>query len=584
LLREERRKLAAILAADVAGYSRLMAEDESDTLARLRRLRAEVLEPKIAQFHGRIVGSAGDSLLVEFASAVEAVKCTVELQEELEGRNAGLPEERRMAFRMGVNLGDVIAEDGTIHGDGVNVAARLEKLAEPGGICIARSIYDQVKSKLDCAYDDLGEQRVHNIAEPLRVYRVKPAKQFAGAGSRKPTTGGSELADRPSIAVLPFTNMSGDPEQEFFSDGITEDIITELSRFHSLFVIARNSSFLYKGQAVNAVEVGRTLGVRYVAEGSVRRAQDRVRVTAQLIDARTGAHLWAERFDRQLEDIFAVQDEVTRRIVTSIAPVLAGDSLQLAKRKPPEDMRAYDYYLHAKALVDTPLADTDLKQARDYCDRAIQLDPSYARAHAYKALSYTVGILIIEAEDLAEWRRQALLGAEDALAMDPMDSLSHWAMGEAAFMVKQYDRSLGHFARAISLNPNDADMLAIAAFVHSACGDPDTGLRHLEMALERNPSSPAWYNWTRAGSLYMAGRYEDAAAALELFGRPNAGVLRWRAAILVKLGRIEEARRAMQSLLALKPDLTVGKALAFFDYLPCHRDYVDCLRQAGLPE
>jgi adenylate cyclase len=232
---------------------------------------------------------------------------------------------------------------------------------------------------------------------------------------------------------------------------------------------------------------------------------------------------WAERFDRQLEDIFAVQDEVTRRIVTSIAPLLAGESLQLAKRKPPEDMRAYDYYLRAKALVDTPLTDADLKQARDYCNHAIQLDPSYARAHSYKALSYTVGILIIEADDLAEWRRQALLCAEEALELNPMDSVSDWAMGEATFMLMQYGRSLSHFARAIALNPNDADMLAISAFVHSACGDPDKGLRHLEMPLERNPSSPAWYHWTRGGSLYIAGRYEDAAAALELFGQPNAG-------------------------------------------------------------
>ena len=581
-MREERRRLAAILAADVAGYSRLMSVDESGTLARLRQLRAEVFEPKIVHFHGRVVGSAGDSLLVEFASAVEAVKCAVELQEELEGRNAGLPEERRMAFRMGVNLGDVIAEDGTIHGDGVNVAARLEKLAEVGGVCVGRAIYDQVKGKLACAYDDLGEQRVHNIAEPVHAYRVRPARE--AAGKTPPAKGPPVVPDKPSIAILPFANMSGDPEQEYFSDGITEDIITELSRFHSLFVIARNSSFLYKDRATDAVDVGRRLNVRYVAEGSVRRAQDRVRVTAQLIDARTGAHLWAERFDRQLEDIFAVQDEVTRKIVTSIAPLLAGESLLLAKRKPPEDMQAYDYYLKAKALVDNPLTDTDLKEARDYCGRAIRIDPLYARAHACKALSYTVGILILEAEDVAEWRRQALMSAEEALALDPMDSVSHWAMGEAAFMVRQYDRSLGHFARAISLNPNDADMLAISAFVHSACGDPELGLRHMEMALERNPSSPAWYNWTRGGAFYMAGRFEEAAAALELFGRPNAGVLRWRAAILVRLGRIDEARAAMQALLALKPDFTVGKALAFFDYLPSHRDFVDCLRRAGLPE
>jgi len=419
----------------------------------------------------------------------------------------------------------------------------------------------------------------------VRTYRVKLAAQhFAGAGSWRLATGGPAIADRPSIAVLPFTNMSDDPGQEFFSDGITEDIITELSRFHSLFVIARNSSFLYKGRAANAIDVGRSLGVRYVAEGSVRRAQNRVRVTAQLIDARTGAHLWAERFDRELEDVFAVQDEVTRKIVTSIAPLLAGESLQLAKRKPPEDMRAYDYYLRAKAVVDDPLTDADLKEARNYCGRAIQLDPSYARAHAYKALSYTVGVLILEAEDLAEWRRQALLSAEDAFALNPMDSVSHWAMGEATFMLKQYDRSLSHFARAISLNPNDADMLAISAFVHSACGDPDTGLRHLEMALERNPFSPAWYNWTRGGSLYMAGRYQEAAAALELFGQPNAGVLRWRTAILIKLGRMEEASATMQTLLTLKPDFTVRKALAFFDYLPNCKDYVDCLYRAGLPE
>jgi TolB-like protein/class 3 adenylate cyclase/tetratricopeptide (TPR) repeat protein len=581
-LREERRRLAAILAADVAGYSRLMAADESGTVARLRQLRAEVFEPKIAEFHGRIVGSAGDSLLVEFASAVEAVKCAIELQGELERLNAGLPEERQMVFRMGVNLGDVIAEDDTIHGDGVNVAARLEKLADPGGVCVGRAIYDQVKGKFACAYDDLGEQRVHNIPEPVHAFRVRPAR--GAAGKVPPAMVPPVVHAKPSIAVLPFTNMSGDPEQEYFSDGITEDIITELSRFHSLFVVARNSSFVYKGRATDAVDVGRRLNVQYVTEGSVRRAQDRVRVTAQLIDARTGTHLWAERFDRQLEDVFAVQDEVTRKIVTSIAPVLAGESLRLAKRKPPEDMQAYDYYLKAKPLVDNPLTDMDLKEAREFCGRAIRLDPLYARAHACKALSFMVGILIIEAEDVAEWRGQALLCAEEALALDPNDSVSHWAMGEATFMVRQYNRSLGHFARAISLNPNDADMLAISAFVHSACGDSELGLRHMEMALERNPSSPTWYNWTRAGSLYMAGRYDEAAAALELFGRPNPGVLRWRAAILVKLGRIDDARAAMQALLALKPDLTVRKALAFFDYLPSHRDYVDCLRRAGLPE
>jgi adenylate cyclase len=331
-----------------------MSADEAGTLARLKRLRAEVFEPKIARFDGRIVGSAGDSLLVEFASAVKAVECAAELQEELGHRNAGLPQDRIMAFRMGVNLGDVIADDDTIHGDGVNIAARLEKLAEPGGICLGRTIFDQVRGKLPYLYDDLGEQRVHNIAEPVRAYRVNLKKGRADGDSRTPTDDARPLPDRPSIAVLPFTNMSGDPDQEYFSDGITEDIITELSRFRSLFVIARNSSFVYKGKPTNATEVGRALGVRYITEGSVRRIGNRVRVTAQLIDSPTGVHLWAERFDRQYEDIFALQDELTRRIVTSIAPLLGVESLQLAKRKPPEDMRAYDYYLKAKSLVDIP--------------------------------------------------------------------------------------------------------------------------------------------------------------------------------------------------------------------------------------
>ena len=324
-MQQDQRRLAAILAADIAGYSRLMAADEAGTLAQLRRLRAEVIDPRIAAYQGHVVGSAGDSLLIEFASAVNAVQCAVELQAMLAEHNAELPDDRRMIFRMGVNLGDVIAGDGTIHGDGVNVAARLEKLAEPGTVCIGRSIYDQVKGKLAYGYDDLGAAAV-------------PQHRGAGASVPGHATGSAQDArpagkttalptDKPSIAVLPFTNMSGDPEQEYFSDGITEDIITELSRFHSLFVIARNSSFTYKGRAANVVEIGRTLGVRYVAEGSVRRAGNRVRVTAQLVDTRTGSHLWAERFDRDLEDVFAVQDEVTRSIVTNIAPLLAAESL-----------------------------------------------------------------------------------------------------------------------------------------------------------------------------------------------------------------------------------------------------------------
>ena len=320
-MQQEHRRLAAILAADVVGYSKLMAANESGTLALLRRLRAEVIEPKISQFHGRIVGSAGDSLLVEFSSAVSAVQCAFETQEALADQNASLPVNRRMVFRMGVNLGDVIPEDNTIHGDGVNIASRLEKLAEPGSVCIGRNVYDQVRGKLDYGYSDLGEQQVHNMPEPVHAYRVRLSKSTAdtllGTSSKD-----LPLPDRPSIAVLPFQNMSGDHEQEYFADGIVEDIITELSRMRWLFVIARNSSFTYKGRAVDVKQVGRELGVRYVLEGSVRKAGHRMRITGQLIDTTTGAHLWADRFEGKLEDVFDLQDQVTASVVGAIAPRL----------------------------------------------------------------------------------------------------------------------------------------------------------------------------------------------------------------------------------------------------------------------
>src|SRR5262249_12294365 len=319
VLSQEHRKLAAILAADVVGYSRLMAADETGTLARLTKLRGEVIEPRIVQFHGRIVGSAGDSLLVEFPSAISAVQCALEVQERLAHANADLPDDKRMAFRMGVNLCDVIAEGDTIHGDGVNVAARLERLAEPGSICIGRNVYDQVRGKLACAYSDLGEQRLRNIPEPVRVYRVQSSTHAATVPTAKGTL---PLPDKPSIAVLPFANMSGDAEQEYFADGIVEEIITALSRLRWLFVIARNSTFVYKGRAVDVKQIGRELGVRYVLEGSVRKAGNKVRITGQLIDSTTGAHLWADRFDGSMEDVFDLQDQVTASVVTAIAPKL----------------------------------------------------------------------------------------------------------------------------------------------------------------------------------------------------------------------------------------------------------------------
>jgi adenylate cyclase len=384
---EQQRRLAAILAADVAGYSRLMAEDEMRTLACLKQLRAEVIEPKIAEFRGRVVGSAGDSLLVEFASAVSAVDCAIQMQNNIRLQNAELPPDRCMQFRVGVNLGDVIADGETIYGDGVNIAARLEKLADPGGVCIARSVYDQVKGKLDYAYTDLGEQRVHNIPEPVHAYRVKPAHSTTASSSGFANKAFPPLPDKPSIAVLPFQNMSGDPEQEYFADGVVEEIITALSRIRWLFVIARNSSFTYKGRAVHVKQVGLELGVRYVLEGSVRKAGNRVRITGQLIDVSTESHIWADRFEGDLANIFDLQDQVTASVVGAIEPMLEQAEIERAKRKPTESLDAYDHYLRGLAAVHQWTKEGN-REALAHFTRATELDPNFASAFGMAARCY----------------------------------------------------------------------------------------------------------------------------------------------------------------------------------------------------
>jgi TolB-like protein/Flp pilus assembly protein TadD len=394
----------------------------------------------------------------------------------------------------------------------------------------------------------------------------------------------SRPEDRPSIAVLPFANMSGDSAQDYFSDGITEDIITELSRFRFLFVIARNSSFAYKGAASDVRDVGRALGVRYVVEGSIRRSGNRVRVTAQLIEAGTGSHIWAERYDRELDDIFLVQDEIAQRVVTSVAPRIEVEGIDLAKRKLPEDMRAYDYYLRAKALFGWPRDGADLRQARAYCDRAIAIDPSYARAHAQKAFSYVLGLVLMDADDVEEWRRQALACAETAVALDPMDGFCHWSLGEAAFQARESQRALDHMARALAINPNDADVLAVSGYVHALAGDAEGGLRQMGMALERNPTDPSWYHWLRGIILYVLGRFDEALRAFKLHSPANLSVLMTRAATLVELGRIDEARADIKALLAIRPGATISDVRRYLDFMPDLDTYLDSLRRAGLPE
>ncbi|MFQ5954960.1 MAG: adenylate/guanylate cyclase domain-containing protein, partial [Kiloniellales bacterium] len=380
-LENTRRRLAAILSADVVGYSRLMGEDEAGTLAALKTHRKEIVDPKIAEHRGRVVKLMGDGMLVEFASAVEATQCAVEIQRAMAQRNAAVPKDRRVEFRIGINLGDIIVDGDDIHGDGVNVAARLEALAEPGGICIPRDLRNQVRDKLSVTFEDMGEVEVKNIARPIRVFRVDHTP--LPSRDSQPGAGGTAAAlpDKPSIAVLPFLNMSGDPEQEYFSDGLSEDIITELSRFRHLFVISRNSAFVYKGKSTKARDVAKDLGVQYVVEGSVRKAGNRVRVTAQLIEAEADRHVWAERYDRDLEDIFAVQDEITTAIVATLPGRIEAASQERAERKLPENLAAHEFVMAGKTLHHRSNP-KDNEEALRLLDRAIELDPKYAHAHA----------------------------------------------------------------------------------------------------------------------------------------------------------------------------------------------------------
>jgi len=579
------RRLAAILAADVVGYSRLMAADETGTLARLKTLRAEVIDPKIAQFEGRIVGSAGDSFLVEFASAVNAVQCAVEVQELLASRNIDLPDDRRMAFRMGVNLGDVIVQDDTIYGDGVNVAARLEKLAEPGGVCIDRSVFDQVKAKLAYGYTYLGEQRVHNIAEPVRAYHVLP---YGESGETRPILA---LPDKPSIAVLPFTNMTGDPDQEYFADGIVEEIITALSRMRWLFVIARNSSFTYKGKAVDVKQVGRELGVRYVLEGSVRKAGNRVRITGQLIDALTGSHLWADRFDGVLENIFDLQDQVTSSVVGAIAPKLEQAEIERARRKPTENLDAYDYYLRGMACVHR-WTKGDNVEALSHFNRAIEIDPNFAAAYGMAARCYSQRKVsrwtVDEARERAEARRLALraaeLGRDDPVALCTAGLVLEYVVGDIQHGMALVDR-------ALVLDPNYAWGWLFSGWIRVWGGEPEPAIEHVKRAIRLSPHDPQMFmmQLAIASAHYMAGRYAEALpwAQAVLREKPDFMVATCTiAAIFARLGQIAEARAAVEQLQQREPGLRLSNLDKWFlTSKPADSaKWVEGLRLAGLPE
>jgi TolB-like protein len=577
------RRLAAILAADVAGYSRLMAGDEAETLARLQRLRADLIEPKIREFRGNIVGSAGDSLLVEFTSALNAVECAIQMQASLASENAGLPEDQRMSFRMGVNLGDVIADGSTIYGDGVNIAARLEKLAEAGGVCIGRSVYEQVKGKVSYGFDDLGIQRVHNLPDPIQAYRLQVTAKGRSIRTALP------LPDKPSIAVLPFENLSGDREQEYFADGVVEEIITALSRFRQLFVIARNSSFTYKGRAVDVKQVGRELGVRYVLEGSVRKAANRLRITGQLIDTSTGAHLWADRFEGALENIFELQDQVTSSVVGAISPKLEQAEIERTRRKPTENLDAYDYYLRGLSGVHQWTKDST-EDALSNFYRAIELDSNFAVAYGMAARTFALrkGGGWLAPDNVPEAARLALraveLGKDDAVALGTAGMALSFVVGD-----HEYGKALTD--RAVVLNPNFAWGWLFSGWVRLWLGEPHEVIDRVARAMRLNPSDPHSQTVYHAMAIahFFADRYSEAASWAEMAMREKPNFVRpfcVAAASYALAGQDENARAAMARVRQIDPDLRLSDARELFPMKrPEDRSkWVNGLRLAGLPE
>jgi len=578
---EERvqRRLAAIVAADVVGYSRLIEQSEAGTLAALKERRRTILAPLVAHHQGRIVKVMGDGVLVEFASAVNAVTCAVELQTRMGEANNGLPEDRRVVLRVGINLGDVVVDGGDLYGDGVNVAARLQSMAGPGDICVSGSVYDQVKRKLDLGFDELGPQTIKNIAEPVAVYRVGSQSSSAHEYPRPVEKEPLSLPSKPSIAVLPFINMSNDPEQEAFVDGLTEDLITDLSRTTGLFVIARNSVFAYKGKPVDVRRIARELGVRHLLEGSARRAAGRVRINAQLIDAVGGDHLWAERFDRGLEDIFAVQDEVTGKIVEA----LVGRLTNQPARSRPTNMAAYDLCVRARGLsLQTALA---AREAIFLLERAIALDPEYAEAHRWLALNLWLGWEFWDRPMDAN-RALALAEAQRAVALDPNDAGNRWVLGIILGHECRWTESEAEFEATFKLDPNHADAWAIRADLAALGGRPKDAIQHVNKALRLNPHPPGWYYWMLGQAQYVLRDYESAARTLRTPATYRTTSRRTLAASLAQLGRLEDARQEAELFMMSNPNFTIRHWAASqpFRDEEARRHFVEGYRKAGLPE
>ena len=549
-----RQRLAAILAADAAGYSRLMAADERATLAALDAARA-VFRQRIEAHQGRVIDMAGDSVLAVFETASGALQAALAIQGDLTARSAASDPERRMAFRVGVHLGDVIEKpDGTVYGDGVNIASRLEGLAEPGGVTVSDAVQCAIRQGVEASFEDLGLQQVKNIERPVRAFRVRivrsPAPAVAG-----------ERIDKPTIAVLPLDNMSGDAQQEFFADGITEDIITELSRFRDLFVISRNSSFKYKGRAVDVQAFARELGVQYVVEGSVRKAGNRVRITVQLIDAETNRHLWAERYDRELADIFAIQDEVTQAIAATLPGRVEAASRDRAARKTPDSLAAWEWVLNAKTLHHRSQPEANAK-AQAMLERALALDPGYAHAHAWKAC--VLGQTWVNGWCADREATQELIAAElqRALALDNNDSDTHRILAAVHLIRNQHDRALYHQQRALELNPNDDLIVVQQGEILTWIGEPEAGIEWIRKAMRLNPYHPERF-WSHLGRAYfVARRYAEAVGAFQRIAAPEPTHHAFLAACHARLGEADAVTPHRAAVLAVAPNYTVEGCLA----------------------
>jgi adenylate cyclase len=587
------RRLTAVLAADVAGYSRLMGADEEGTLAQFKTLRRTLVDPAIAAHRGRIVKTTGDGILVEFASAVDAARGAAEIQRGMATQNINVPPDKRIEFRIGIHVGDIIIDDNDIFGDGVNIAVRLEGIAEPGGICVSDDAQRQIRGKIELAFDDMGPQSLKNIAEPMRAWRLQIDKNSSSTLPRRAAVETAQppaLPDKPSIAVLPFQNMSGDPEQEYFADGMVEEIITALSRFKSLFVIARNSSFTYKSKAVDIKQVGRELGVRYVVEGSVRKAAGSVRITGQLIDAATGAHLWADRFEGKLDDVFALQDKITEGVVSAIMPTVYKAEIDLAARRRPTNLSAYDLCLRAEPHFYS-MTREGLAEALQLAHRALELDPRYGYAAFLAGSCHIFNITQGWARDLNREMKEVTRLLSLALSIDENDPDILATVGcVTSFLTEDTAAAAEMVDRAVALNPNSAFAWNQRGHAYLFGGQAAEAILSFERSIRLNPLDPMLY-MTLAGmgiGFIELRRFDEAVAVARKAARQNqtfATAYRCLASALAHLGRDAEAQKAVSRLLEIEPDFRISEWLKRGAQWHRHNKLmIEGIRKAGLPE